>query len=249
MKSPEKGDPILIKAVTLDLWNTLFTDRNYTDFRVNYLEVALKEHNIFRSQDEVRRAYDSARDLARKIRDGEDHHHLPVDEGVDYILEGIGVDLPLDARSELVRRFEEALWEDPPALKEGVAETLKALRPRYSLGIISDAGTTPGRVLRDALLEFNILSFFSSTVFSNEVGFCKPHRTMFEASLNELGVKPREAVHVGDLLHTDVAGAKAMGMKTIWVKTVELPGAVKWKPNYEVTKIPQIVSILDEIER
>jgi len=72
---------------------------------------------------------------------------------------------------------------------------------------------------------------------------------MFEASLNELGVKPREAVHVGDLLHTDVAGAKAMGMKAIWMKTVELPRVVKWKPDYEVTKIPQIVSILDEIER
>ncbi len=170
-------------------------------------------------------------------------------EVVDYILERIGANLPSDARNELVRRFEEALWENPPALKEGVAEPLKALRPRYRLGIISDAGTTPGRVLRDALLEFNILSFFSSTVFSNEVGFCKPHMAMFEASLNELGVKPHEAVHVGDLLHTDVAGAKAMGMRTIWVKTVELPGAVEWKPDYEVTKIPQIVSILDEMER
>ena len=249
MKSPEKGDPNLIKAVTLDLWNTLFKDRNYTEFRVNYLEVALKEHKIFRSHDEVRRAYDLARDLARKIRDGEDHRHPTVVEGVDYILERIGVDLPLDARTELVRRFEEALWEDPPALKEGVTETLKALRPRYRLGIISDAGTTPGRVLRDALQEFNILSFFSSTVFSNEVGFCKPHKAMFEASLNELGVKPREAVHVGDLLQTDVAGAKAMGMKAIWVKTVELPVTVKLKPDYEVTKIPQIVSILDEMER
>ncbi len=249
MKSPEKGDPNLIKAVTLDLWNTLFTNRNYTDFRVNYLEVALKKHNIFRSHDEVQMAYDSARDLAREIRDREDHRHLTVVEGVNYILERIGVALPLDARSELVRRFEEALWEDPPTLKEGVVETLRVLRPHYRLGIISDAGTTPGRVLRDALQGFNVLNFFSSTVFSNEVGFCKPHRAMFEASLNELGVKPHETVHVGDLLQTDVAGANAMGMKTIWVKTVELPGAVEWKPDYEVTKITQIVSILDEMEK
>lgn len=239
----------MIKAVTLDLWNTLFTERNYTDIRVNYLEVALREHNFFRSHDEVRSAYNSARDLAPKIRDGEDHHHLTVVEGIDYILERIGVDLTLDARSKLVRQFEEALWEDPPALKEGVAETLKALRPRYRLGIISDAGTTPGRVLRDALLEFNILNFFSSTVFSNEVGFCKPHKAMFEASLNELDVKPHEVVHVGDLLHTDVAGAKAMGMKAIWVKTVELPVTVKWKPDYEVVELPQIISILEEMER
>ncbi|MFB0557503.1 MAG: HAD family hydrolase [Candidatus Bathyarchaeia archaeon] len=238
----------MINAVTLDLWNTLFTEKNYTDFRVNYLEVALKEHNITRNHDEVLGAYDSARELARKIRDGEDHRHLTVDEGVDYILERIGVDLPVDVKTTLVKRFEEALWEDPPALKEGVVETLKVLRPRYRLGIISDAGTTPGRVLRDALQELKILNFFSSTVFSNEVGFCKPHRAMFEASFNELGVKPHEAVHVGDLLHTDVAGAKAMGMKAIWVKTMDLPGAVKWKPDYEVTELPQVVAILDEMD-
>ena len=238
----------MIEAVTLDLWNTLFADRNYTDFRVNYLEVALKEYNIIRSHDEVLGAYNSARELAREIREGDDHRHPTMVEGVDYILEKIDVYLPVDVKTTLIKLFEEALWEDPPALNEGVIETLKVLRPRYRLGMISDSGATPGRVLRDALQELKILNFFSSTVFSNEVGFCKPHRAMFEASLNELGVKPHEAVHVGDLLHTDVAGAKAMGMKAIWVKTMEPPGVVKWKPDYEVTELPQVVAILDEMD-
>lgn len=238
----------MIKAVTFDLWNTLFTDRNYADFRVDYLEKALKERHIVKSHNEVLEAYNSTRKLAREIRNGDDHRHPTMVEGVNYILENIDVYLPSDVKTTLIRRFEEALWENPPTLKEGVIETLKALRPRYKLGMISDSGATPGRVLREALQELKILYFFSSTVFSNEVGFCKPNRVIFEASLNDLGVKPHEAVHVGDLLHTDMAGAKAMGMKTIWVTTIEPPEAVKWKPDYEVTELLQLIPILDEID-
>lgn len=93
---------------------------------------------------------------------------------------------------------------------------MEALSTRYRMGIIFDAGITPGSVLRKVLDRHRILEFFTSTVFSDEIGFNKPHRVMFETALRELGARPSEAVHVGDLLETDIAGAKAMGMKAIW---------------------------------
>ncbi len=40
---------------------------------------------------------------------------------------------------------------------------------------------------------------------------------IFEAALAALGVAPDEAVHVGDSLKADVAGAAALGIRTVWI--------------------------------
>ncbi|MGN6558630.1 MAG: HAD family hydrolase, partial [Solirubrobacterales bacterium] len=50
---------------------------------------------------------------------------------------------------------------------------------------------------------------------SDETGHYKPAPQSFEAALSSLGVRPEEAIHVGDLRRTDVAGAAALGMRTV----------------------------------
>ncbi|MCW3979263.1 MAG: HAD family hydrolase, partial [Candidatus Bathyarchaeota archaeon] len=170
------------------------------------------------------------------------------EERLDHLLAEIRVDLPLGTRSEIIGRFQEVIWNDLPPLTEGVMETLEALESRYKLGIISDSGITPGGVTREVLRDRGILDFFASTVFSDEVGLCKPHEAMFGTALRELGAGPAEAIHVGDMLRTDVAGSKAMGMKAVWLKTKQLTSPVKWVPDYEITALPQLVEVLEENE-
>ncbi len=237
----------MIEAVTFDLWNTLFTNRNYTEFRVNYLTDVLKERGIARSRDEILEAYVFANEHAERVGVQENYRQVTNEEKIEYILERIRINLPEGVKAAIVKRFEEAIWYDPPLLKEGVVETLEALEPCYGMAIISDTGVTPGSVVRQVLANLGALHFFKSTVFSNEMGLCKPNEAMFRTALNELGVGPSEAVHVGDLLHTDVAGAKAVGMRAIWVKTRETPMLDGWKPDYVISSISQVVSILDEI--
>ncbi len=52
-------------------------------------------------------------------------------------------------------------------------------------------------------------------LFSDEVGFRKPHPKIFEIAAEKLNAKPCEIVHVGDNLKTDVAGAKNAGFKAV----------------------------------
>ena len=54
-------------------------------------------------------------------------------------------------------------------------------------------------------------------VDSRSHGRVKPHPTIFEAALSELGVRPSAAVMVGDSLEEDVEGARALGMRAILV--------------------------------
>ena len=53
------------------------------------------------------------------------------------------------------------------------------------------------------------------SVFSSEVGTRKPHAAIFERALEALGVRPENALFVGDRLYEDVRGSGEMGMRTV----------------------------------
>jgi len=52
-------------------------------------------------------------------------------------------------------------------------------------------------------------------VTSVDVGFRKPHALVFETALRALGVRPEEAVMVGDSYEIDVVPAAALGLATV----------------------------------
>lgn len=83
------------------------------------------------------------------------------------------------------------------------------------LGIVCDAGLTGGAILREFLAGKGLLEHFSGWGFSDEVGAYKPDPRIFDAALGSLGAAPGEAAHIGDLRRTDIAGARAMGMRSI----------------------------------
>ena len=72
--------------------------------------------------------------------------------------------------------------------------------------------------MRELLDRHGLLAKLQATIFSDEWSLPKPHPKVFEAALDALGVAAEQAVHVGDLRRTDVAGARAVGMGTIRIK-------------------------------
>jgi HAD superfamily hydrolase (TIGR01450 family) len=45
----------------------------------------------------------------------------------------------------------------------------------------------------------------------------KPEPHLFRVALERLGLEPRAAVMVGDSIHSDIRGAQAVGLRTIWI--------------------------------
>jgi FMN phosphatase YigB (HAD superfamily) len=70
-------------------------------------------------------------------------------------------------------------------------------------------------MLRLVLDRLGLIPYLSVLSFSDEVGLRKPHPEIFLRTLSALGVAPAEAAHVGDDVTTDVAGARAVGMRAI----------------------------------
>jgi putative hydrolase of the HAD superfamily len=52
---------------------------------------------------------------------------------------------------------------------------------------------------------------------SSELGVEKPAPAIFEAALRWIGTTPAEAIFVGDNPVTDIAGARGVGMTTLWL--------------------------------
>ena len=137
-----------------------------------------------------------------------------------YCLEARGIDDDESIRS-LTKEFEEASIEAGVAPVEHAGETLAALSAaNIRLGLVCDTGFTPGRVVRQLLEDAGLCDHLEVLCFSDEVGVPKPGNEIFAKALAELGARPPEAIHVGDLKRTDIAGAHDMGMHAARFKGV-----------------------------
>lgn len=129
-------------------------------------------------------------------------------------------------------------------LYAGVREALRALRDEVPIGLVTDGDVT----LQRAKLRLLALDdAFDVVVLSDELGRerRKPHPAPFTAALAALGVRPQDAVHVGDRPDKDVRGAVAVGMRAIRVRTGEyaaLPDdPAPWR---SASGVPEAVAML-----
>jgi HAD superfamily hydrolase (TIGR01509 family) len=98
----------------------------------------------------------------------------------------------------------------------GALATLQALQQRgLTLGVISNA--RHGAYIPWALERLGLLPFFSAVVVSADVRLRKPRPEIYWQALAGLGIPPAEAAFVGDYYAHDMAGARAAGLRSIWL--------------------------------
>ncbi len=207
----------MLKAITFDFWNTLYIARSYAaGLRRQFLLELFARNHIDVTSDQIDAAEDVARQEWNRIW-REEYRTPPAADWVRWMLDELLIQLPPADFTALADYFDRSLLEaDPgPTLIDGAAEAVHRLAQRYRLGVISDSGLSTGSTLRQFLKRDGILDSFTCTTFSDEVGVSKPHTRIFQLTLDRLGAQPHEAVHLGDLTHSDIAGAKAIGMYAV----------------------------------
>jgi putative hydrolase of the HAD superfamily len=140
-----------------------------------------------------------------------------------------------DALTELYAYHQESnLWELVPP---GVFPALAALRERgLKLTVVSNANgklrmlferlTLAGRV--DCLLD------------SHDEGVEKPDPRFFDIALERSGARRETTIHVGDLYHVDVVGARAAGLRGVLLDEGGL---------YSDVDCPRVRSLAELVER
>lgn len=207
-----------IKAVSFDFWHTLFTEQPGAFLLYNQRRRSLLAEAVAGCRDVAHAELEHACRLESEAHNSiwrEEHRTLAASERVVKILAQLDVSIPDTALAGLVASVEEGILEHPPVLIDGAREALETLSRRYRLGIISDVGFSPGRMLKRVLADHGLLDLFDSLVFSDEAGRAKPHIEVFECTARALLAKPEEIVHIGDLEYTDIVGAKRAGYHAI----------------------------------
>ena len=204
-----------IEAVFLDAGNTLVSiDFDRVSGELAALGLACAPMAVRRAEAAARPAV--SRFVAERSTEGADTFHFylrSILRGLEPIAMA-GAPALEEATSHLAARLRfpgesHRLWR---FVLPGVPEALGDLRDMgLRLLVVSNSD---GSIER-GLAELGLLSYFSAVVDSAVVGFEKPDPRIFEHALERAGVPGRRALHVGDLYHADVAGARAAGVNAL----------------------------------
>lgn len=207
------------QMVSVDFWNTLVDPSEGGDERYNarltaIREVASQNGKNDLEEEQVANTFEQVSEHFSKIW-LQDHVTPKPDMLTKKLLNHLGIKANNGDVEDLSNRIQFSLLEGPPAVAPNAADVLEQLSKKYCLIIISDTMYTPGKVLRKYLEEKELSGFFSGYIFSDEMGFSKPDTRAFNEALKIAGSEPATSFHIGDLEHTDIAGAKASDMKAI----------------------------------
>jgi len=126
-----------------------------------------------------------------------------------------------------------------------IKETLVELTKRgLALGVISDAPRLQAW-LRLCYLQLH--HFFDVVVTHEDTLQYKPHPAPFLLALENLKVKPGEAIMVGDWIARDIVGAKQVGLHTVFARYGDPFKDQVGKADYALDDIKELLAIIDEI--
>ena len=169
----------------------------------------------------------TAEDIYREIQEAS-RNYLPQ---YRTVIEKYRLAAAAPYRSEL-----ESLYPEAPAV-------LAALSEKYALGVIANQV----QCLKARLQAWGILPYFSAVASSWEAGVMKPDPALFRYALSLAGCAPEEAAMIGDRLDNDIFPAKALGMKTVWIRqgfgALQTPKGPEYTPDDTVDSLQELTGI------
>jgi putative hydrolase of the HAD superfamily len=125
-------------------------------------------------------------------------------------------------------------------LYEEALGVLQSLSRTYRLGALTNGNAD--------IYKTDAGEYFDFAFLAEEIGASKPAPDMFHAALEKAGVEPRQMVHVGDNPEHDIAGAKSVGMRTVWMNAREQEWPGGERADREIDNLLQLPDAIREIE-
>ncbi len=167
---------------------------------------------------DVSRAYDAhfafAYDFDRQTWEAGEFNAIPGQSYADHLFRSVGA--PEDQLDALTRALAEldtdrCLWA---ATQPWVRPALDELRAAgYGMSIISNSDGRVALYLERA----GLVDCFDTIVDSALIGIEKPDPAIFHHALDQVGLKPADALFFGDVYHIDVLGAAQAGIAAVHV--------------------------------
>ncbi|MBN1357795.1 HAD family hydrolase [Candidatus Bathyarchaeota archaeon] len=233
-----------IKAVLFDMFDTLMLiEKNHA-----FYSPSLKGAHSFLVKNGVNVEFRVFRDAYIKARDAlyvkanpkleEPHFNCRISNA----LESLGY---VDVESKIVagatNEFCEGFMEYV-RIDDDAKSALEKLHGKYKLGIVSNFAIP--ECVEKLLKKHGLDKFFDVVLVSGAVNKRKPSPEIFQKALKELGVSAENTVFVGDTVDADVVGAKAAGMKTIFIERRIQEEAEQACPNQTIKSLSELLNAI-----
>jgi putative hydrolase of the HAD superfamily len=191
--------------VTFDAGQTLVDlDLDFLATRLGDRGVAVAAGALAAAAPEAWRVYDTL------VEQGASH---PWHALMSTLLQGAGI--------ANVAALVDWLWDEQPRAnlwRKPIPDMIALARELAAGGArVAVLSNSEGR-LAELLAEIGIADAFAAVIDSGREGVAKPDRRIFARTLEVLGGRAADAIHVGDSWPADVEGALGAGWRVIWYR-------------------------------
>jgi HAD superfamily hydrolase (TIGR01493 family) len=144
-------------------------------------------------------------------------------------------DLPLDARAV--------------HLMPGVSEVLPQIA--FPLALWANTRVAAEADMRRWLQRAGLDRHFRWVITSVDAGARKPATEFFQYALARCGLAKQDVLFVGNQLNTDISGAEAFGLTTVWLSGLDYrsadDGPCRASPSYTIQSLYELPALLEVV--
>jgi len=152
-----------------------------------------------------------------------------------------GLEVPVEA---LVDEY----WRDQMSRFRCDEETVTGLRLLRQLGYKLAIATNGGARQTDKIMACGLDGLVDAVCVSSVVGYAKPDPRLFEAAAEQCGTSLDGAWVVGDRPESDIAGALAVGARSVWISRGQAWARADFAPTCVAGTAAEAVSLIVETD-
>lgn len=225
----------MYKAIFLDIDDTVFNFKKCS-------ESALKETFSALNLEYNKNVFESFSAIDQRLWKQQKEELLTVAEVLDIRFAELSETLGLDYDSNLAKEHFGNLLGEQYVMEPGIEEVLKELSADYKIYAASNGVLT----MQENRLQLSELKkYFTDLYVSDDIGYAKPNINFFIESMDRAKLKASEILMVGDSLVSDIAGAQAADIDSVWYNPYSLENLSEINADYEIKELHELTGILN----
>lgn len=124
------------------------------------------------------------------------------------------------------------------SINKNTLNIVNAIKKQVKVAIITNGSTQRQKA---KIMNTHLNSCFEVIIISEEVGFSKPDKRIFELALHQLNVQPEDTLFVGDDIEKDIGGCQNANIKGIWFNPHMIKNDTEIKPYAEINSFDRLL--------
>ena len=125
------------------------------------------------------------------------------------------------------------------SINQNTINIINTIKRHVKVALITNGST---QRQKGKIINTNLHSCFDIIIISEEAGFSKPDKRIFELALNKLNVQPEAALFVGDDIEKDIGGCQNANIQGIWFNPYMIKNDTEIKPYAEINSLDKLLS-------